>query len=374
MSSFSPIIEKIKESQSYSEKARILTFILNSFQGKRVDLEDKKELSDFAFSEISKLITLIPSLESYKEKDDVFSYEDSILGVVMLCYSSPAEIVEDKLNDIRTLQEIVNKERFIENAIDDIFGQGNNSKDNIERLLCMLVPLKDNYQRGQLFNGLVHYRAKIAELPEDSMALLSDYIASEIKRCLSAELDDEVIGELELACDVCKHFINETIIELLNEALKLGKANINFYAVSTLLEAGQTVSVEVIRNLANDIEYAELTYGTLQQHGLTELFPEELRTPEYLAKSNMVRWLVYPTELGKYPDRIELLGKVKKKEEYYIFRFSSDSENLGDELKGKWLIGWASDEGGTFSNFDLYESFEKKTVEKTLKFIKKKLL
>jgi len=98
------------------------------------------------------------------------------------------------------------------------------------------------------------------------------------------------------------------------------------------------------------------------------------RAQEYLAKSNMVRWLVYPTELGKYPDRIELLGKVKKKEEYYIFRFSSDSENLGDELKGKWLIGWASDEGGTFSNFDLYESYEKKTVEKTLKFIKKKLL
>ena len=54
--------------------------------------------------------------------------------------------------------------------------------------------------------------------------------------------------------------------------------------------------------------------------------------------------------------------------------YTSDSENLEDDLKGKWLIGWSSEDGGTFSNFDLYENYEQKTVENTLKFIKKKLL
>ena len=52
----------------------------------------------------------------------------------------------------------------------------------------------------------------------------------------------------------------------------------------------------------------------------------------------------------------------------------SDSNNLGDDRKNQWLIGWSNDEGGTFSDFDLYSDFEKKTIEKTLKNIKKRLL
>jgi hypothetical protein len=94
----------------------------------------------------------------------------------------------------------------------------------------------------------------------------------------------------------------------------------------------------------------------------------------YLAKSDLVHWLTYPTELGKEPEQIEFIGKVKKKEDYYVFRYISDSDNLGEDLQGKWLIGWSNAEGGTFSNFDLYSDFEKKTPEKTLKNIKKRLL
>ena len=101
---------------------------------------------------------------------------------------------------------------------------------------------------------------------------------------------------------------------------------------------------------------------------------QEIRLPEYLAKSNLVHWLTYPTELGGEPDAIEYLGKVKKKDVYYVFRYRSVSDTLSDELKGKWLIGWSSNDGGTFSNFDRYDDFVQKTPEKTLKYIKKKLL
>ena len=104
---------------------------------------------------------------------------------------------------------------------------------------------------------------------------------------------------------------------------------------------------------------------------LQSLFPAELSTPEYLAKSDLVHWLTYPTELGKQPDQIEYLGKVKKKEEYYIFRYISDSANLGDDRKNQWLIGWSNDEGGTFSNFNLYSDFEQKNNRKNLKEHKK---
>lgn len=376
MATFTSIIEDIKHLPTFSEKTSFLTVILNSFQNKKVKItpEDKKELSVFAFEEISKLIELIPTLQTYKEKDEIFGYEDNLLGIIMLCYPSPEKISEKDLSNIKMLTALVDKERFVENAIDNIFKNNQNDKVTVTQLLASVIPLKDEFQKGQIYQGLLHYQNKISNLPSDSKKLFTDYISSELERYLNSPLDDVIVNNLEFACDVAKHFINDTIISLLNDIFKLEKNNVNYYAIATLLKANQTVPSNVIDSLANDIVYANMTYTILRQHGLQSFFPAELSTPEYLAKSDLVHWLIYPTELGKQPDRIEYLGKVKKKEEYYIFRYISDSDNLGDDRQNQWLIGWSSDEGGTFSNFDLYSDFEQKTIEKTLKNIKKHLL
>lgn len=376
MTTFTPIIEDIKSLSTFSEKTSFLTVILNSFQDKKVKIiiEDKKELAAFAFEEISKLIELIPTLQTYKEKDEAFGYKDALLGIVMMCYSSPAEIDEMNLNNIKTLMALVDKESFVENAIDNIFKNNQNDKETVNQLLASVIPLKDEFQKGQIYQGLLHYQDGISKLPLDSKMIFADYISSELKRYLDTPLDDTIVNNLEFACDVAKYFINDTIISLLNDILKLEQNNVSFYAVATLLNADQTVPSNVIESLANDIVYANMTYGILKQYGLQSLFPAELSNSEYLAKSDLVHWLTYPTELGKKPDQIEYLGKVKKKEEYYIFRYMSDSDNLEDDRKNQWLIGWSNDEGGTFSDFDLYSVFEKETIEKTLKNIKKRLL
>lgn len=376
MTTFTPIIEDIKSLSTFSEKTSFLTVILNSFQDKKakIIIEDKKELAAFAFEEISKLIELIPTLQTYKEKDEAFGYKDALLGIVMMCYSSPAEIDEMNLNNIKTLMALVDKESFVENAIDNIFKNNQNDKETVNQLLASVIPLKDEFQKGQIYQGLLHYQDGISKLPLDSKMLFADYISSELKRYLDTPLDDTIVNNLEFACDVAKYFINDTIISFLNDILKLEQNNVSFYAVATLLNADQTVPSNVIESLANDIVYANMTYGILKQYGLQSLFPAELSNSEYLAKSDLVHWLTYPTELGKKPDQIEYLGKVKKKEEYYIFRYMSDSDNLEDDRKNQWLIGWSNDEGGTFSDFDLYSVFEKETIEKTLKNIKKRLL
>ena len=376
MTTFTPIIEDIKRLSTFSEKTSFLTVILNSFQDKKakIIIEDKKELAAFAFEEISKLIELIPTLQTYKEKDEAFGYKDALLGIVMMCYSSPEEIDEMNLNNIKTLMALVDKESFVENAIDNIFKNNQNDKETVNQLLASVIPLKDEFQKGQIYQGLLHYQDGISKLPLDSKMLFADYISSELKRYLDTPLDDTIVNNLEFACDVAKYFINGTIISLLNDILKLEQNNVSFYAVATLLNADQTVPSNVIESLANDIVYANMTYGILKQYGLQSLFPAELSNSEYLAKSDLVHWLTYPTELGKKPDQIEYLGKVKKKEEYYIFRYMSDSDNLEDDRKNQWLIGWSNDEGGTFSDFDLYSVFEKETIEKTLKNIKKRLL
>lgn len=376
MATFTSILEAIGQAQSYSDKTQLLSVLLNALQGKKGKPvgEDRTELSTFAFSEIEGLLRTLPTLSTYREKDQLFGYEDQLLGLVMLCYDSPALIAQDELAKIQLLQAMVSKERFVENAIDEIFEGGNTQKETVERLLCMLIPLKDEFQKGQLYQGLLHYQQNIKRLPDDAKALLTDYFVAEMTRYLETPVGEDTLNNLELACDVCRYFLNADLLALLQKATNLQKASVRFYALSTLLEAGEQASPEIIEALANNAEYAALTYAVLKDHGLTTLFPAHLATPEYLAKSDMIRWLLYPTELGQMPDEIEYLGKVKKKEVYHIFRFRSNSDTLDDESKGKWLIGWSSDEGGTFSNFDLYEAFEQKTLEKTLKNIRKKLL
>ncbi len=376
MAEFSTFINHISETDSYDQKARILSVIVKLIESKKgkIPQEDKTEIVNFAFSEIKKLISAIPEAKTYRQKDEMFSYEDNLMGIVMLCHASAAQVPEANLNDMKTLVELVNKERFIERTIDDIFQEGNNTKETVEQLMCALIPLKDEYQKGQLYNGLLHYQHLIPSLPDDSKKLFADYIESQLKNYLDSELTEEILNSLEIASDVARHFATDAILASLQSLLKIEKSNIRYYAVRSLLAAKQEVPKDIIVSLANDIVYADMTYAILKMHGKTDLFPAELANEEYLAKSDLVHWLTYPTELGKEPDRIEYLGKVKKKEIYHIFRYTSNSDNLGEDLQGKWLIGWSNNEGGTFSNFDLYSDFEQKTVEKTLKVIKRKLL
>ena len=376
MTQSTDLLNNIIETESYDQKARILSVIVKFIKSKKgkIPQEEKTEVVAFTFAEIKKLISAIPEAKNYRQKDEMFSYEDNLMGIVMLCHPSAAQVPEENLNDIKTLVEVVNKERFIERAIDDIFERGNKDKESVERLLCALVPLKDEYQKAQLYNGLLHYQRLIPSLPDDSKKLFADYINGQLKFYLNAELTEEMFTSLEMLADVAQHFATDEILVSLQNLLKLENSAIRYYATRSLLAAKQEIPQEVIVSLANDIVYADMTYAILKMHGKTHLFPAELATEEYLAKSDLVHWLTYPTELGKVPDMIEYLGKVKKKEIYHIFRYTSDSDNLGEDLQGKWLIGWSNNEGGTFSNFDLYSDFEQKTVEKTLKVIKRKLL
>ena len=105
MATFAPIIEGIREQTSYTQKNNFLAYLLNAFQGGKVkaNAEDKKELAAFALAEVSKLLSLIPSVTSYKEKDEIFCYEDSLLGIVMLTHNSPARIPAESLKEMLAL-------------------------------------------------------------------------------------------------------------------------------------------------------------------------------------------------------------------------------------------------------------------------------
>ena len=385
MSAFTDIINGAKNAETLRDKSQLLTYLGRALSAnrKKITPADKGELAAFALSELEEVPALLNKAACYREKDEIFGIMDSLMNLVMICYDSPAAVPPDRLEMIKRVVERYDRERFLEMAIDEAL-KGNPTEADMERILCMASPLKDEFHKGQLWQGLIHYKGQVNTLSNDAKAVLARYAVSELTRFAEARREgtftEEMKDQLEFICDAagCLMFrapVNPELVGLIGDLFELKDGDISYYALSTLLSVGEKVSDEVIVTLAKDIVHADQTYSLLERHSMTARFPAELRDPAYLAKSDLVHWLTYPTELGREPDEIELLGVTKKKgETFHVFRYKSDSDNLGDDLQGVWLIGWSGSDGGTFSNFDKYADYEKKTPEKTVRYIRRKLL
>ena len=379
MSKFDELITAA-EGAGIKERKQFVHFMLNTIQQTRgrLDSEDKEALLNFAYGQVEEFLKAIPEAQCYKQKDQLFEVEDMVLGMIMGLCSSPAQIPEEKLMKIRALTTLVEEERKIETTLDSIFQQESITETDVNRLLYWVKQSDDEFQRSVMYAGILHYQGQLNKLNDGAKAKLSDHIHRELRRILAMEsITGEALDALEILCDVCKLFPAEDTASLLTQVFTLGENRISYYAADTLLSLGMEPPRAVVETLAKDLYHANLIYGSLKHYGKQQLFPAELATEENLAKSDLVHWLCYPTELGREPDEIEYIGKIKyifKKEVYHVFKYRSDSDTLDDDLRGKWLIGWSSVDGGTFSNFDEFEKFDLGNTGKTLKNIKKKLI
>ncbi len=379
MSKFDELITAA-EGALIHERKQFAHFMLNTIQQSkgRLDSQDKEALLNFAYGQVEEFLKTIPQAKCYKEKDQIFEVEDMILGMIMGLCPSPAQIPEEKLMKIRALTTLVEEERKIETTLESIFDQESISETDMNRLLYWVKQSDDEFQRSVMYAGILHYQSQLSKLNDGAKAKLSDHIHSEFKRILAMEaITGEALDALEILCDVCKLFPAEETPSLLDRVFTLNQNRVSYYAAETLLALGMEPPRQVIDALARDLFHANLIYGSLRHYGKQQLFPAELASEENLAKSDLVHWLCYPTELGQPPEEIEYIGKIKylfKKEVYHVFKYRSSSDTLGDDLRGKWLIGWSSPDGGTFSNFDEFAKFDLGNNDKTLKNIKKKLI
>ena len=377
MSKYQEFFTNLKNCGSYDEKGRLLEVLLNSFQrGNSVSQADLTEMKSFVFEEIKILTDLIPTAPNYKTKDEMFYYEDKLMGLFMFICAQKVTVSDDEVNQVNALVKTVAKYQVLENAISEMYKLDKITLEDAKKVIEIAISLTDEYQRGLFFQGLLSYEKDVNKLTAEAKTEIANYISSEMERYLSKkdQLTEDEINNLEIASDICKNYINDKTIPLLKQILDLNHNNIRYYAVATLIACKEEIPANVIAELAQDLNYANLTHYLLKEHNLENTFPNEYADPVYLAKSDLVHWLTYPTELGKAPDEIVFLGDVKvKKEQYYIFKYKSDSDNLSDDLKNEWLIGWSSEEGGTFSHFDELSEYEQKKPAKTLKAIKKML-
>jgi len=378
MINLNQILSEINSSKDYEEKNQMLTLLVSTIKSKRFkpSKNDKSILSDFAFHEIREIISVVESMESYKEKSRIFRYADTFYFLIMAVHKSPAELSAEKIALTKELNSLMEKELYLEQKLENMFSQDIISVSDVNDLLERLSETKDEYEKGLFYAGLLHYRNDIPKFLESSKLNISGYMAKELARYIAEYADDEDKKHaMEALCDAAYYFIDDEIINLLYKVLELDENSLVYYAAVSLLKSKKDIPEKNIYSLANDLVYADRFYSALKAEGKETLFPSELAAEEYLAKSDLVQWLTYPSELGKVPDQIEYIGKTEvKKEVFHIFKFKSDSDNLGDDLKNKWLIGWSSVDGGTFSHFQEYEKFEKETTEKTVKNIKKKIL
>lgn len=378
MFDFEKILTPIKESE-WNDKIQLTEYLLNVLsQIKNLTEYDRRGLLDFAGEQVKLLLEEIPGKKDYKEKDRCCAYGDRILAIYPTIDPSRKTVTEEELSCANELHRLMEEARPIETAIQRIFEQKTINGVFIDRLLSFARNASGEYEKGKLYVGMAGNKDRLNGLPDTAKEKLTEYLEMELERYLHLPVPDEdVLNAWEIAADIAKYFGSEKVCELLTQTSKAGHGNVSFYAVESLIELEAPVPNESISELAADPVFAELTYQMLKKNGRASLFPTELASPEYLAKSDLIHWLTYPTELGTVPDEIEYIGEVKylfRKDIYYVFKFRSESETLDEGNRGKWMIGWSSENGGTFSNFDLLSDYEKPTISETLKNIKKRLI
>ena len=378
MSSFEGILETIAGSE-IRDKVQLADYLLNILgKIKNLHPEDRKELAEFADEQVDQLLDRLPHIGGCKEKDMYCAYGMAMAAIYSAVFKNKDDMPPDSVENARELVRMIREAQPIETAAEKIFSQDTVEEAYIDRLLSFARSSSDEYERGKVFHCLLDSKDRLSGITGGAKKRLTSYFEEELERYLRMEHPDkDALVSWEEAADAARYFPSEKIRQLLTETLESGHHGIEYYAAETLLDLGAEVPQECISALAADLEYAVMTRDMLNRYGKLSVFPQEYSAPEYLAKSDMVHWLVYPTELGKAPDEIEFVGTVRyvfRREEYYIFRFRSDSANLGDDVRGKWLLGWSAADGGTFSRFEPFEKYEKGSVKKTLANIKRHII
>ncbi|MGE5551021.1 MAG: hypothetical protein ACM3ZC_10910 [Bacteroidota bacterium] len=218
---------------------------------------------------------------------------------------------------------------------------------------CLAVSLRDKkalddkvFQacRGRLLEDLAHARAQRRRLAKDTEAYA------------------EAVDLLAVTADCLGAFPGDAeVMGFLRSLLDDPSPEVVLWAADSLTRNGGNVPGPVFLKLAANPETRLDLYNALAAAGQVRLFPEEYLTQYHFAEADMVRWLTFPTEFGRAPDRIELLAEKEvetdgERGRVYLFKY----RYAGDE--DGWMVGLSGPQpmekdevatggGYTFSHF-----------------------
>ena len=158
---------------------------------------------------------------------------------------------------------------------------------------------------------------------------------------------------------------------MLRKTFAINDPRLSLFALRSLLVLKKDLPDEAVNMVAADDEMRGMLYESFRSNGIQQRFPAKFATQEALARSEMVRWLIYPTELDRAPNDIELMKVVSQETggpdgivDIYLFRFRTTGTHW--VAKDGWMVGIAGgyrradeptteDLGETFSNFEKWD-------------------
>lgn len=281
----------------------------------------------------------------------------SLLLIKELCYQLP--YVTNLENYIISAE----KYSMIKSILVDIFDEYDNGISDCMMLIVLQndpnFSLFDKNEKKRLCNTIkrklddvILYMLGTENVHPSVFASLEVYID------LAANIEDGEIRERIKMIDSlplnyeCKLFIAK--YKILNN-LPIDKTEIE-YLFSNKTRINQTLMV-------------------FENIGANDLIPYDKISQKEIALSNMLDWLSYPTEIGDYPDEIELIGVVNEDGyNYYAYKFSSKHMPDRGEMLGV-SGGYKEDEitqrtnGYTFSKFEKIEENWKEQSKSLISFI-----
>ena len=182
---------------------------------------------------------------------------------------------------------------------------------------------------------------------------------NDIKKYLDSndDIHESVYDDLELIIDLSSYMNNEEITNLIKE-LSNYKLNYSVQLFIAKYKIINDLEISNINELIENKDDIQRLVSIFERENKIDLLPLDKITQEDIARSNMIKWLEYPTELGHKPESIELLCKFDVDgATCYAYKFKDSTFRIKDYMigvsggysKGKIT---AQDTGWTFSNFE----------------------
>ncbi|WP_160671872.1 hypothetical protein [Clostridium sp. C8-1-8] len=204
------------------------------------------------------------------------------------------------------------------------------------------------FSSGKIDEGyIVEYKKQIIEDIRTYVDKVLDY---KIESDVSLWEDEEYCNlrsNAGIYFDLAGYIDDENVIFELKKLMCCKDDKLKMFAYISLLRLGEEMEKDEALKIASCSEIRNFFYGNLQSLGREDLYPEQYKKQEYFAEADMVNWLVYPTELGGVPDKIELMEIFDTgEEEYYLFRFKCDTSESWSEC------GWMAGVSGPYDKAD----------------------
>ena len=288
--------------------------------------------------------------------DELYKTNDKLK--FMLCCML-LESTCDKLDFITNLEKyplFVAKFEVLVNTLTTVYEHVDNGIANCVSLIIINNDPKFNYFDDDM-------KDRIINATKRKLKDILNYLKKQ-------NINSLVYEDLEVIVDMSCYLNDKEISNIIDEIDHLGKnENADIFIMKYKIINNMKISDKKLKMLKQDSERLWLLYSIMEELNINNVYLNDV-SQESIAKSNMIKWLKYPTELGGNPDKIELLGEfIYNNTKCFAYKFSKNNFKISVDLLGV-SGGFPLDKissitsGYTFSKFEnVSDDWEKQSNE-----------